>query len=63
MNRITCKDCIYFDYSDSNVAEYNRHPYKASWSHLCCAKYVNKFASDTACKTYFIHKKEMKENN
>jgi len=53
--RITCKDCENFDFSDTHAV--NKHPNKASWSHLCLAKGCQKYSCGEACKTYFIPKK------
>ncbi|MBQ8218459.1 MAG: hypothetical protein IJZ79_01735 [Bacilli bacterium] len=53
-NRDTCKDCNYYDFCDNYAV--NKHPNKASWSHLCIAKNIQKYSSDTACKTYFNRK-------
>ena len=55
-HRITCEKCIYYDFNDSQSSSMNNHPNKASWSHLCKAKNIQKYSNDTACKTYFLEK-------
>lgn len=57
--RITCGNCEYFDYCDSKIQEENKkHPYKASWNHLCIVKNILKFSCNKACKKHFKEKME-----
>lgn len=56
MDKNTCYNCCYFDIQDNHKSQDEKHPNSIHWSHICIAKYIEKYASDKACIKHFISK-------
>lgn len=50
-NRVTCKDCKYYDFGDKHKPK-DKHSFVKTWNHKCLMGNANHFSSDTACKKY-----------
>ena len=59
LTRVTCKDCINYDFEDELQPDSHKHPCSGVWKHKCKAGMKDRYSYSNRCKLKFVSNNEM----